>query len=66
MEQLGDILSYHESCSADIPRSSHVHHRMAYTGSAIFTIKLLQAILPPEKVCVYFLNSVLRLFQIQK
>ncbi|KAM8730870.1 rotatin isoform 3-T3 [Acanthopagrus schlegelii] len=49
MEQLGDILSYHESCSADIPRSSHVHHRMAYTGSAIFTIKLLQAILPPEK-----------------
>uniref|UniRef100_A0A671XHB5 Rotatin n=1 Tax=Sparus aurata TaxID=8175 RepID=A0A671XHB5_SPAAU len=49
MEQLGDILSYHESCSADIPRSSQVHHRMAYIGSAIFTIKLLQAILPPEK-----------------
>lgn len=66
MEQLGDILSYHESCSADIPRSSQVHHRMAYIGSAIFTIKLLQAILPPEKVCVCFLNSFLRLFQIQK
>ncbi|XP_070708807.1 rotatin [Pempheris klunzingeri] len=49
MELLGDILSYHQSYSVDIPRSSHVHHRMAYTGTAIFTIKLLQTILPPEK-----------------
>uniref|UniRef100_A0A8C4NW54 Rotatin n=1 Tax=Dicentrarchus labrax TaxID=13489 RepID=A0A8C4NW54_DICLA len=49
MEQLGDILSYHQSYSADIPHSSQVHHRMAYTGTAIFTIKLLQTILPPEK-----------------
>ncbi|XP_070783994.1 rotatin [Enoplosus armatus] len=49
MELLGDILSYHQSCKADIPHSSQVHHRMAYTGSAIFTIKLLQTILPPEK-----------------
>ncbi|XP_035511921.1 rotatin [Morone saxatilis] len=48
MEQLGDILSYHHY-SADIPHSSQVHHRMAYTGTAIFTIKLLQTILPPEK-----------------
>ncbi|TMS09127.1 Rotatin [Larimichthys crocea] len=51
MELLGDILSYHESCLADIPHSSQVHHRMAYTGTAIFTIKLLQTILPPEKAC---------------
>lgn len=50
MELLGDILSYHESYLADIPHSSQVHHRMAYTGTAIFTIKLLQTILPPEKV----------------
>uniref|UniRef100_A0A3Q3FFD4 Rotatin n=1 Tax=Labrus bergylta TaxID=56723 RepID=A0A3Q3FFD4_9LABR len=49
MELLGDILSYHQSCSADIPHSCQVHHRMAYTGTAIFTIKLLQTILPPEK-----------------
>ncbi|XP_041817044.1 rotatin isoform X2 [Chelmon rostratus] len=49
MEQLGDILSYHESYSADIPHSSQVHHRIAYTGTAVFTIKLLQTILPPEK-----------------
>ncbi len=53
MELLGDILSYHQSYSADIPHSPQVHHRMAYTGTAVFTIKLLQAILPPEKVCVF-------------
>ncbi|KAM3593832.1 uncharacterized protein V6R79_022713 [Siganus canaliculatus] len=52
MELLGDILSYHESFSADNPHSSQVHHRLAYTGTAIFTIKLLQTILPPEKASV--------------
>lgn len=52
MELLGDILSYHQSFSVDLPHSSQVHHRMAYTGTAIFTIKLLQTILPPEKVCM--------------
>ncbi|KAI9523199.1 hypothetical protein NQZ68_029204 [Dissostichus eleginoides] len=49
MELLGEILSYHQSVSADIPRSAQVHHRMAYTSVSIFTIKLLQTILPPEK-----------------
>ncbi|XP_042255169.1 rotatin isoform X2 [Thunnus maccoyii] len=49
MELLGDILSYHQSDSADSPHSSQVHHRIAYTATAIFTIKLLQTILPPEK-----------------
>ncbi|XP_028424991.1 rotatin isoform X1 [Perca flavescens] len=49
MELLGDILNYHQSYSADTPHSCQVHHRMAYTGTAIFTIKLLQTILPPEK-----------------
>ncbi|XP_067342147.1 rotatin isoform X3 [Channa argus] len=49
MELLGDILIYHQSYSADIPHSSQIHHRMAYTGTAIITIKLLQTILPPEK-----------------
>jgi len=52
MELLGDILIYHQSYSTDIPHSSQVHHRIAYTGIAVFTIKLLQTILPPEKVCV--------------
>ncbi|XP_042366374.1 rotatin [Plectropomus leopardus] len=49
MELLGDILSYHQSFSADVPHNCQVHHRMAYTGTAIFTIKLLRTILPPEK-----------------
>ncbi|XP_026218879.1 rotatin isoform X2 [Anabas testudineus] len=49
MELLGEILSYHHSYSADIPQSSQIQHRMAYTGTAIFTVKLLQTILPPEK-----------------
>lgn len=55
MELLGDILSFHQRDSADIPRTSQVHHRIAYTATAIFTIKLLQTILPPEKVCVCLL-----------
>ncbi|CAN9506126.1 unnamed protein product [Ophioblennius macclurei] len=49
MELLGDILSYHQNCSANIPHISQLHHRMAYIGCSIFTIKLLQTILPPEK-----------------
>ncbi|XP_028288914.1 rotatin isoform X2 [Parambassis ranga] len=49
MELLGDILSYHQSYSADLSHSSQINHRMAYIGTAIFTIKLLQTILPPEK-----------------
>nr|XP_019942842.1 PREDICTED: rotatin [Paralichthys olivaceus] len=49
MELLSDILSYHQSHPADISHSAQIHHRMAYTGTAIFTIKLLQTILPPEK-----------------
>ncbi|CAL8292685.1 unnamed protein product [Lota lota] len=50
MELLGDTVSHHhQSCLGDGPHSSLVHHRMAYTGTAILTIRLLQAILPPEK-----------------
>lgn len=52
MELLGDILSYHQNYSADISHSSQIHHKMAYTGTAIFTIKLLQTILPPEKASI--------------
>lgn len=52
MELLGDISSYHESSSADAPTSSLVHHRTAYAGTAVLTIKLLQTVLPAEKVCL--------------
>ncbi|XP_033935709.1 rotatin, partial [Pseudochaenichthys georgianus] len=49
MELLGEILSYHQSVPADIPRSAQVHHRTAYSSVSVLTIKLLQTILPPEK-----------------
>lgn len=51
MELIGDILCHYENHAADIPPSCHVHHRMAYTGTAVFIIKFLQTILPLEKVC---------------
>ncbi|XP_068613541.1 rotatin-like [Brachionichthys hirsutus] len=53
MELLGDILCYHASYLKDIPHSSLVHYRMAYTGTAVFTIKFLQTVLPPEKASNY-------------
>ncbi|XP_054893748.1 rotatin isoform X2 [Poeciliopsis prolifica] len=49
MEQLGDVLFFHQNHSAEASHSSQVSHRMAYLGTAIFTIRLLQTILPPEK-----------------
>lgn len=52
MELSADVLSYHQNSTGEIPRSSLIHHRISYTGAAIFTIRLLQTILPPEKVCV--------------
>uniref|UniRef100_A0A3B3DE61 Rotatin n=1 Tax=Oryzias melastigma TaxID=30732 RepID=A0A3B3DE61_ORYME len=43
---LSDILSYHQNSSADTPQ---INHRLAYLGTAVFTIKFLQTVLPPEK-----------------
>lgn len=51
MELLGDTLSYHQSSSAEVSQNSQIHHKIAFTGTAIFTVKLLQCVLPPEKVC---------------
>ncbi|XP_054621802.1 rotatin isoform X2 [Dunckerocampus dactyliophorus] len=45
MSLLADVLSYHQ----DEVNDSQAHHRVAYTSSAVFTIKLLQTILPLEK-----------------
>lgn len=59
METLGDIMTYHESCSSDCPESSLVQHRLAYVATAVFTIRLLQTILPLEKVCVCLSRSVI-------
>lgn len=52
MELLGDVLSFHQSSSAEESQKSHIHRKMAYTGTAVFTVKLLQSVLPPEKACV--------------
>nr|XP_015208916.1 PREDICTED: rotatin [Lepisosteus oculatus] len=50
MDCLGDILSHHQEAGyADQAESVIVHHRMAYIGTAIFTIRLLQTLLPVEK-----------------
>ncbi|XP_077365448.1 rotatin isoform X2 [Festucalex cinctus] len=45
MDSLADVLSYHQDNSG----GSQVHHRVAYTGSAVFIMKFLQTILPLEK-----------------
>ncbi|XP_053717203.1 rotatin [Synchiropus splendidus] len=49
LEQLGDILSHHQSHTADVSGGSQIHHRIAYMCTAVLTIKLLQIILPAEK-----------------
>lgn len=59
METLADIMTHHKSCSLVFPESSLVHHRLAYGDIAIFTIRLLQTILPLEKVCVCLSRSVI-------
>ncbi|MBN3295227.1 RTTN protein, partial [Amia calva] len=50
MDFLGDLLAHHyNASSSDQTESVLVHHRMAYTGTAIFTIRMLQSLLPVEK-----------------
>ncbi|KAL1006655.1 hypothetical protein UPYG_G00075000 [Umbra pygmaea] len=49
METLADIMTYHKSRSSDGPESSLVHHSLAYVSTAVFSIRLLQTVLPLEK-----------------
>uniref|UniRef100_A0A673ISU8 Rotatin N-terminal domain-containing protein n=1 Tax=Sinocyclocheilus rhinocerous TaxID=307959 RepID=A0A673ISU8_9TELE len=50
IETLGDVICYyHGMTSSEQPESSLIHHRMVFTGTAIFTIRLLQTLLPVEK-----------------
>lgn len=65
MEQLGDVLFFHQNYSAEAPHSSQVSHRMAYLGTAMFTIRLLQTILPPEKVCIVPCQLFMFMFKLQ-
>uniref|UniRef100_W5M728 Rotatin n=1 Tax=Lepisosteus oculatus TaxID=7918 RepID=W5M728_LEPOC len=58
MDCLGDILSHHQEAGyADQAESVIVHHRMAYIGTAIFTIRLLQTLLPVEKYSNVLIND---------
>lgn len=41
---------HHGMTSSEQPESSVIHHQMVFTGTAIFTIRLLQTLLPVEKV----------------
>ncbi|KAI7792817.1 putative rotatin, partial [Triplophysa rosa] len=53
VEMLGDVMCYHHGMtSSEQPESSLIHHRMAFIGTAIFTIRLLQTLLPVEKAGV--------------
>ncbi|TRY91578.1 hypothetical protein DNTS_014479 [Danionella cerebrum] len=50
LETLGDIICHHHGMtSSEQLKSSLIHHRMVFSGTAIFTIRLLQTLLPVEK-----------------
>ncbi|XP_060717775.1 rotatin isoform X2 [Tachysurus vachellii] len=50
MEKLGEIMCHHSHmASSEQPDSTLIHHRMSYTGTSVFTIRLLQTLLPVEK-----------------
>ncbi|TSK98361.1 Rotatin [Bagarius yarrelli] len=50
MENLGEIMCHHgRVASSEQFDSSLIHHRMSYTGTSVFTIRLLQTLLPVEK-----------------
>ncbi|XP_029110935.1 rotatin [Scleropages formosus] len=49
MNCLGDILNHHSNAASDTSEPALIHHRMAYMGTAIFTVRLLQTLLPVEK-----------------
>ncbi|NWJ02806.1 RTTN protein, partial [Crypturellus undulatus] len=47
---LGETISYHKSnISAEQPEVILVHHRMAFVSISLFTVRLLQMLLPVEK-----------------
>ncbi|XP_048832883.1 rotatin isoform X2 [Brienomyrus brachyistius] len=46
---LGAVLQRHDARSSDASETSLIHHRMAYVGTGVFTIRLLQTLLPVEK-----------------
>ncbi|XP_075441560.1 rotatin isoform X4 [Ascaphus truei] len=50
LDTLGETISYHKSNnSSEQPDSSLVNHRMAFISISLFTMRLLQTLLPVEK-----------------
>uniref|UniRef100_A0A8C7E273 Rotatin N-terminal domain-containing protein n=1 Tax=Naja naja TaxID=35670 RepID=A0A8C7E273_NAJNA len=59
LDSLGEIITYHKSnTSSEKPELAVVHHRMAFVSVSLFTVRLLQVLLPVEKVrCAHFFTS---------
>ncbi|XP_066500851.1 rotatin isoform X2 [Hoplias malabaricus] len=50
MEALGEIMQHHSSmASSEKSELSQIHHRLAYMGTSVCTLRLLQILLPVEK-----------------
>ncbi|KAM6453844.1 rotatin isoform 1-T1 [Liasis olivaceus] len=50
LDSLGEIITYHKSnTSLEKPELAVAHHRMAFVSVSLFTVRLLQALLPVEK-----------------
>ncbi|KAJ8413437.1 hypothetical protein AAFF_G00094330 [Aldrovandia affinis] len=49
LDCLGEILWHLGSCPSEQTEAVLVHRRMAYVGTAIFTVRLLQTLLPVEQ-----------------
>ncbi|XP_078396167.1 rotatin isoform X2 [Cetorhinus maximus] len=59
LDALGEALGYHNSSiTAEQPEATIVHHRMAFVSIALFTVRLLQIILPVEKASEILPESV--------
>lgn len=51
LESLGESISYHKNnTNSEQPELVLIHHRMAFVSVSLFTVRLLQALLPVEKV----------------
>ncbi|NXF40605.1 RTTN protein, partial [Nyctibius bracteatus] len=57
---LGETILYHKTnISAEQPEVMLVHHRMAFISISLFTVRLLQILLPVEKASKVLQNSLL-------
>ncbi|NWW85567.1 RTTN protein, partial [Rhynochetos jubatus] len=60
LDLLGETILYHKTnISAEQPEVMLVHHRMAFISISLFTVRLLQRLLPVEKASKVLQNSLL-------